>query len=325
MVWGVPGCNDVVWIVQVGMMLKRAIFMICLICLMTAGCSMTRMSANQTVAIFVKAAVAYDRESDLELAEQAGLSNLKMLEGLLEVTPDSTELLLLTSSSFARYTFGFIEERIEIADERYDLEERRNLVRRAVDFYERARVYGLRAIAQSRSKFPEATERGLEEFSAELKRLKKKHVPALFWTAYAWGSIINLQQDRPERLAELPEVELMMQRVLELDERFFFGGAHMFYGMYYGGRAEMLGGDASKAKKHLERAIEISDSKYLMARFLLAKYYAVPVQDRELFERTLQEILLVPPDKFPEQRLANELAKRRAKRWLKYADEIFLR
>ena len=307
------------------LMSKQAIIAICLTCLIATGCSMTRMSADQTVSIFVKAAVAYDRESDLEFAEQAGLSNLKMLEGLLEVTPDNTELLLLTSSSFARYAFGFVEERIEIADEEYNLEERRNLVRRAVDFYERARVYGLRAIAQSRSQFPEASERGLEEFSAELKHLKKKHVPALFWTAYAWGSIINLQQDRPERLIELPKVELMMQRVLELDERFFFGGAHIFYGMYYGGRAEMLGGDPSKAKEHLERAIEISDGKYLMARVLLAKYYAVPAQDRELFERTLQEILLVSPDQFPDQRLANELAKRRARRWLKHTDEIFLR
>jgi hypothetical protein len=305
-------------------MSKRAILIICLLFLIAAGCSMSRMSANQTAAIFVKAAVAYDRESDLEFAEQAGLSNLKMLEGLLEVTPDNTELLVLTSSSFARYAFGFIEERMEMADEQYNLEERRRLAKRAVDFYGRARVYGLRAIARSRSKFPEAVERGLKEFSAELKHLKKKHVPALFWTAYAWGSIISLQQDRPERLVELPKVELMMRRVLELNERFFFGGAHIFYGMYYGGRAEMLGGDLSKAKEHLERAIEISEGKYLMARLLLAKYYAVPAQDRELFERTLQEILLVPPDQFPEQRLANKLAKRRARRWLKHVDEIFL-
>ena len=95
--------------------------------------------------------------------------------------------------------------------------------------------------------------------------------------------------------------------------------------MYYGGRAEMLGGDPSKAKEYLERAIEISQGKHLMARFLLAKYYAVPAQDRELFERTLQEILLAPTEQFPEQRLANELAKRRARRWLKHTDEIFPR
>jgi tetratricopeptide (TPR) repeat protein len=290
---------------------------------MATGCDVTKMAANQTTEIFVKAAPTYDREADLELAEQAGLSNLKMLEGLLEVTPNNADLLLLTSSSFARYAFGFIEERIEIADERYDLEEKDRLVRRAVDFYERAKVYGLRLIAQSRREFREVSKQNLEQFSAELKHFEKKHVPALFWTAYAWGSLINLQQGEPARLVELPMVELIMRRVLELDESFFFGGAHLFYGAYYGGRTEMLGGDPSKAKQHLERAIEISNSKYLMAKLLLAKYYAVPVQDRELFEHTLQEILSAPPDLFPEQRLANQLAKRRAKRWLEHADEFF--
>ena len=302
---------------------SKYVILIFLFCLMTTGCSMTKMAANQTTAILVKATPTYDRETDLELAEQAIVNNLKMLEGLLEITPNNSDLLLLTSSSFTRYAFGFIEENIDIADERNDFEEKDRLVARAVDFYERGRIYGLKLIAQSRKKFPEILGQDLEQLSSELKHFKKKHVPALFWTAYAWGSIINLQQDEPARLAELPKVELMMQRVLQLDENYFFGGAHLFYGAYYGSRPEMLGGNPTKAKQHLQRAIEINSGKYLMAKFLLAKYYAIPVQDRELFEHTLQEILSAPPDLFPEQRLANELAKRRAERWLKSAGEIF--
>ena len=297
---------------------EHGVHVICLLCLVMAGCSMSEIVANQTATILVQAADTYDRESDLELAEQAIPSNLKMLEGLLEVTPDNADLLLLTSRSFSSYAFGFIEERIEIADEQYDLEEKDRLVRQAVDFYERGRTYGLRVLSQSRKKFPEVIEQDLDLFSAELNRLKKKHVPALFWTAYAWGSIINLQQDRPARLAELPRVERMMRRVLELDESCFFGGAHLFYGAYYSGR-----GDPVKAKEHLERAVEITNGKYLMAKFLLAKYYAVPVQDRVLFEHTLRGILIAQPDRFPEQRLANELAKRRAERWLKRVNEVF--
>ncbi len=305
------------------MLKSKHVILMCLFFLMTIGCSMTKMAANQTTAILVKATPAYDRETDLELAEQAIVSNLKMFEGLLEVTPNNSDLLLLTSSSFFRYTFGFIEEKIDIADKRNDFEEKDRLEARAVDFYERARIYGLRLIAQSRKKFPEVLEQDLEQLSSELKHLKKKHVPALFWTAYAWGNIINLQQDEPARLAELPKVELMMRRVLELDEDYFFGGAHMFYGAYYGRGPVTIGGNPAKAKQHLQRAIEINNSKYLMAKFLLAKYYTILVQDRELFEQTLQEILSAPPNLFPEQRLANELAKRRAERWLKRADELF--
>ena len=299
------------------------VILTCLFGMMIAGCSMTKMAANQTTAILIKATPVYDRESDLELAEQSIAGNLKLLEGLLEVTPDNSDLLLITSSSFTRYAFGFIEEKIDIADEQNDFEEKERLIARAVDFYERGRKYGLRLIKKSGNRFRDEFDQSLEQFSSDLKEFKKKHVPALFWTAYAWGSIINLQQDEPARLAELPKVELMMQRVLELDETYFFGGAHLFYGAYYGGRPEMLGGDTKAGKKHLQRAVDISNGKYLMAKFLLAKYYAIPVQDRELFDRTLQAILSAPPDLFPEQRLANELAKRRAERWLKRADEFF--
>ncbi|MCH7760142.1 TRAP transporter TatT component family protein [candidate division TA06 bacterium] len=281
------------------------------------------MAADQTTAIIVKAMPAYDRETDLELAEQAIAGNLKFFEGLLEVTPNNPDLLLVTSSSFSRYTYGFIEEKIDIADGRDDFKEKERLVTRAIDFYGRARKYGFKLITQSRKDFPEILEQDLKQLSSELKFFKKKDVPALFWTAFAWGNIINLQQRDPARLAELPKVELMMQRVLELDENYFFGSVHLFYGVYYGSRPEILGGNPEKARQHLQRSIEITNGKYLMAKFLLARYYAVPVQDRKLFEDTLQEILSAPPDLLPEQGLANELAKRRAELWLKRADKLF--
>jgi len=298
--------------------------LITLIGLLIAGCSMTRMAANQTTSILVRAMPAYERETNLEFAEQAIVSNLKLLEGLLEVTPDKAELLLLASRSYTLYAFGFVEQKIEIADKQNNIAEKDKLISQAVDFYERGRKYSLKLLSQSHKTFAMVLEQDLEILSIELKSFKKKQVPALFWTAYAWGNIINLQQTEPARLAQLPKVELIMRRVLELDENYFFGGAHLFYGAYYGSRPKMLGGDAEKAKKHLQRAIEISNGKYLMAKVLFAKYYAVPAQDRELFESTLQEIISAPPDLFPEQGLANQIAKRDAKRWLGYADELFL-
>jgi hypothetical protein len=284
---------------------------------------MTKMTANRTASILVMSMPAYDRETNLEFAEQSITGNLKLIEGLLEVTPDNPDLLALAASNFARYAFGFIEEKIDIADSQYDLEEKDRLVAQAVDFYGRARSYGVRLIGQSRGRFAEILEQSLEELSLELEQFKKKDVPGLFWTAYAWGSIINLKQDEPRHLANLPKVDLMMRRVLELDEHYYFGGAHFFYGVYYGGRPETLGGDPEKARLHLRRAIQLTDGKYLMPKFLLAKYYALPVQDRKLFEETLKEVTAAPPDIFPEQGLANELAKRNAQLWLERAGELF--
>ncbi len=192
-----------------------------------------------------------------------------------------------------------------------------------IQIYERSRKYGLSLISQYQKNFPAVLEQDLDSIAIALKRLDKKQMPALFWTVFAWGNIINLLQDDPARLAELPKVDLLMQRVKELDEKYFFAGPHLFYGVYYGGRPEMLGGDPEKAGFHFQRAVEISGGKYLMTRFLLAKYYAVRIQDRALFEQTLKEIISAPVDLNPEQGLANQLAKRNAERWLGYADDIF--
>ena len=284
---------------------------------------MTKLAANQTTAVMIEAVPSYDRESDLEFAEQSSLSNLKMMEGLLEITPDNDELLLLNSSSFTRYTFGFIEEKIEIADAEFDFETKAKLVKRAVDFYGRGKDYAVRAMAIYRKSFPAALKKDVDSLAEELNQCGREHVPALFWTAFSWGSIINHQQSEPSRLAELGKVELLMERIMELDETFFFGGPHLFFGTYYGTRSEMLGGDPPRALKHLKRAIELTQGKFLMSRFMIAKGYAVQAQDRELFETTLNEILEASPDLFPEQRLANELAKRRAAYLLGRVDDLF--
>lgn len=302
---------------------QYAMMGVLLISSLTVDCSMTRLAANQTTKVLLRATPTYDRESDLELAERSSMSNLKMLEGLLEVTPDNEDLLLLTSSSFTRYTFGFVEEQIEVADERYDFREKGKYVKRAVDFYERGKSYALRSMDKHRKDFSQLIEGDLERFAIELKQLEGEHVSSLFWIAYAWGSIINLQQSEPARLAELARVELMMDRILELDESFFFGGAHLFYGIFYGGRPEMLGGDTEKAKEHFDMAIKITGGKFLMAQFFLAKCYAFQTQNKELFEKTLQEIIEAPNDLYPDQRLANELAKRRARRLLARVDDLF--
>ena len=47
------------------------------------------------------------------------------------------------------------------------------------------------------------------------------------------------------------------------------------------------------------------------------------MQDRELFHKTLIEVLQTDPAIWPEQRLANEIAHRRAKRYLKQEKDLF--
>ena len=68
---------------------------------------------------------------------------------------------------------------------------------------------------------------------------------------------------------------------------------------------------------------EHTGGKYLMPKVMYARFYAVITQDRPLFEKTLKEVIAAPHDLWPEQRLPNELAKKRAQRYLAHAEDYF--
>ena len=58
-------------------------------------------------------------------------------------------------------------------------------------------------------------------------------------------------------------------------------------------------------------------------RYLCFKCDAVQNQDRKLFESQLQAVVKAPPNLFPEQRLANEVARKKAAQLLDQIDELF--
>ena len=145
--------------------------------LLCSGCSMTKLAARQTTEIMIRSIPVYERETDMQLAEQAMPGNLKMIEGLLEVIPDDAELLFIASYSYTLYTTGFMEEKIDIADKSYDFEKKSAFIRQASDYYQRSISYGLKAISLSREGFLEAFEGNVDRLSAELKYFKKDHVP----------------------------------------------------------------------------------------------------------------------------------------------------
>ena len=61
----------------------------------------------------------------------------------------------------------------------------------------------------------------------------------------------------------------------------------------------------------------------LMAKVMLARHCAVNTADRELFRTTLLDVLGTDPAVWPEQRLANEFAHHKARRYLKHEKDYF--
>jgi hypothetical protein len=292
--------------------------------LAASGCGpfLKRTTVATATEIFQDGQTVFFREGDLQLAQQALASNLKLLEVFIQTSPDNEDLLLQASQGFGAYAFAFVEDKIA---EYYNDPQRARVQReRARRLYLRGRDYGLRALALRHKPLAAAQTADLSTFRERLHPLRKEDVPALFWAAYGWGGAINWSRNDPVMIADVPQVVAMMRRVLELNEAYFFAGPHLFFGVYYTARSPALGGDPARAKYHLDRALHLTRGKSLLVHLFIADPYAIQIQDRSLFEKELRLILNAQDDLAPDQRLMNQVAKVRAQLLLERMNELFL-
>jgi len=161
------------------------------------------------------------------------------------------------------------------------------------------------------------------ELQAAVDRAGKHSVPALFWAASCLGKWIDLNRDSPTSIADLSSAAIMMQRVIELDNEFYFGGAHMFFGVYYGGRSPMFGGDFSLSEQSFSRAADINNNKLLLVDVLQAEYLHRQQLDQQAFHARLEKVINAPDDLYPEMALVNGISKQRAKHLLEHEKDWF--
>ena len=286
-----------------------------------SACSFSRLASNLTATILKAGTPAFEEESDIDLAEQASLTMLKTVEAFERHNPNNKTYLLLLAKSYGTYAYGFLENRM-LQFQGKD-EPKYNAVQdRAKLFYSRGKEYGLRLIAREDKGFAAALNKGLPALRKELLKFKGKNIDAIFWTAFSWGNYINLTKDNVRSVSDLAVVEALMARVLEVSPNFYYGGPHLFYGVYYASRPPMLGGNSEEARKHFELAMRATDGKFLLSQVLAAQFLAVQIQDKKLFLDLLRKTEESSLEILPEQRLANALAKERG-RYLKERDKEF--
>ncbi|MFI5252641.1 MAG: TRAP transporter TatT component family protein [Bacteroidota bacterium] len=238
-----------------------------------------------------------NEEQDLDIADKAIASDLKLLEAVMKSDPENEHFLLLASMGYSSYALGFVED---------------DSAPRASIFYQRGRDYGLKILRKNQH-FAEAENKDLVEFQKSINTFSKDDVPAIFWTAIGWGNYVYLNLTDPSLVADLPKIESMMQFVLQTDSNYFYGGAHFFLGTLYGTRPRMFGGDSTLSRQHFESCIAINGGKFLMTYVYYARSMAVQYQDKELFEQCLTKVDTTSLDVLPAARLSNAIAKKKAK------------
>jgi hypothetical protein len=296
-----------------------------------ASCSLPEnLAMKSTTKILAKAQPSLQMESDYELAKTAIPGALKTLEGFWVAgpPPDARERLeRILTEGYCQYGTGFVEDDWEVAKFNKDIPAIEYHNNRATNIFTRCLNFSLKLLGKRWQKeiF------GSTDVAMKLiKDTGKGDRFELMFAGAALGGLVNHNLTRIELISYLGTVQAIMERVIEIDAK---SGApknlahaalpHLALGMIFSAKGKAMGGDPEAAKAAFQRALDITGGKFLLARTLMAYRVGLQTNDQKFFHENLVKVLETPPSIWPEQRLANEIAHRRARRYLSHEKDLF--
>ena len=290
-----------------------------------SGCAdfTVNLAVNSTAAALQRGARSLDMERDVRLVRDALPGTIKTLDSFHVAGPDNEIITELVVKARAQYAFAFLEADLE-AMGATDTPERKALVARTTAMYLSAYDEAMAWLGRYDRELPAIVAADLAAIEQRLQTVDKKGAAKpLYWAGLALGSAVDLNRDDVDKVADLPKAALLLKRSRDLDPAYENHGAALALGVLYGSQTKTMGGDPERAKQYFQEVDAATGNRFLMSPVLFARSVCVVTQDRELYEKTLNAVLAAPPTIWPEQRLANEIARLRAERYLARADELF--
>ncbi len=296
-----------------------------------ASCSIgENLAFKSTSKILQRAQPSLQMEADYELARMAIPGALKTVEGFWVAGPpaDARERLeRILTEGYCQYGTGFVEDDWEVAKFAKDLPAIEYHNNRSTNIFTRCLNFSLKLLGK---RWQKEIFESPDVVAKLLKDTGKGQRFQLMFAGAALGGLVNHNLTRVEMISYLGTVQGIMERVIEIDVK---SGApsnkahaalpHLALGMIHSARGKAMGGDPEKAKASFEMALKITDDKFLLARTLMAYRVGLQTNDQKFFHDQLVKVLETPPSVWPEQRLANEIAHRKARRYLSHEKELF--
>jgi hypothetical protein len=268
-----------------------------------AGCTMIMTSATNGLAGNLSSAIL--NQDDPETVRDGAPAYLLMLDSFVEGAPDDVATLSSAAELYAAYGIVFVED-----------------VERARRLTSRSRKYGRQALCAANADTCGIWDLPFEAFSDSIGATGPSDAPALYTAGLTWLAYIRAHREDWGALAELPNVELILRRVRQLDESFRPADVEHYLGVMNTLRPPALGGDFEKGREHFENAIELSGGRDLAVKVDFARYYARGLYEQELHDRLLNEVLESEPAE-PGMTLFNTLAQRDARVLLESGTDYF--
>ena len=271
--------------------------------LMFTGCAALLSSVTGNLADNLSQAIM--NNNDLATVQAGAPAYLLMVDGLLRGDPKNESLLRSGASLYTAYTGVFVKDK-----------------ERSQRLSDKALYYGFQALCVRKSVTCGMRNKKFNTFAQVIAGMAVDDVPALYSLGTSWAGWIQTRSDDFNAIAEISRVEVIMLRIVELDETYQDGGANLYLGVLATLIPRALGGKPKVGRGYFERAIELSGGKNLMAKVLYARHYARLMFDRKLHDRLLKETLKAEPE-IDGYTLINTLAQKQAKELMESADDYF--
>ncbi len=300
--------------------MKKLLLFSFLVFFLFSGCSKIIIGKMSDALSGTGGGSVFTRDNDPELMRDALPLALKMYEALLDKNPEHIQLHRATASSFCAYSYGFIHFPADTLPLE-DIDQKKQMHRRAKKMYLRARGYGLDGLE---IKYP-GFKKGLASNCDSLLALtEKEDTDILYWTGLSWMGAFTVHKFDMKLALSVPRAIKVMKRVAELDPDYGDGAIDEFLITFYGAMPQSMGGDKEKAKYHFDRAVKLTEGKSAGPYTAYATAVAIEAQDRDLFEALMKKAKKIKPEYVRDELLYRTIQHERAVWYLKHVDDFFI-
>lgn len=269
-----------------------------------AGCSgfIDDKAASSTLKILRHTSTAAGRLGDVQLARDALPGGIIQLEAFALAYPGHRDFRVMHADSLCQYAIAFV----------FDDWEDATFTGRDADATRLADRLG--PLLDSCV----AAQRALLPANWTVETTTRAQVPHVLWLGMA-GSV-RIALSPLANLPKLPEVKATLTKSATLWPGYHDADAELMLGMLEAAQSAMFRGADGSA--WFDKARKLSPPGNLNIDVLYARGVAVAHKDRELFTTTLERVISADMSQWPERRLANEMARMKARRYLAAVDKL---
>ncbi len=233
-------------------------------------------------------------QDDPEIVRAGAPAYLLLIDTLIADNRGDAQLLMAGAQLYGAYASGLIKNPV-----------------RTKKLSQHARDYAERAFCSQQQVLCKVQKAPFDQFEAAYKRVQLSDNKLLYTYATAWAGWIQAHSDDWNAIADLPKVELLLEKLVKDTPEFKQGRAQLYLAVMKSKLPANLGGDPESGRGHFEQAIHFSDGRDLIAKVEFARNYARLVFDQTLHDRLLIEVIEADPYQ-PNLTLSNILAQQEA-------------